>query len=238
VVVLLTPDDQARLRPDLLNAADPPYEKTLTGQARPNVIFEGGMAWVSHRDRTVLIQIGDVRPFSDVSGLHILRLNNNVDKRQEFAYRLQDAKCPIDLSGSDWHTAGDLNPPEAVGELLQVEQPTNRPAIERDDPFVEERRRVVEQAIGKLGPEKTEALYIIARDGVATDRYALSQLQQKGLAYSWAGVYEGLASETNFLHKAPGQDARTIRMEERQWVINTEVRQIVLDYFKRSRLRT
>ncbi len=115
VVVLLTPDDQVQLRPDLLNPNDPPHEGTLTGQARPNVIFEGGMAWVSHREQTLFVQIGSVKPFSDVSGLHILRLNNNTDKRQDFAHRLRDAGCPVNMSGADWHTAGDLAPRETGG---------------------------------------------------------------------------------------------------------------------------
>src|SRR5579859_4729629 len=51
VVVLLSPDDEARLRPDLQREADPAYEAKLTGQARPNVLFEAGMAFVSHSDR-------------------------------------------------------------------------------------------------------------------------------------------------------------------------------------------
>ena len=109
VVVLLSPDDEARLRPDLTKTDDPPYEKELTGQARPNVLFEGGMALVSHRDRTVLVQVGDVRPFSDIAGKHLLRLDNSTEKRQEFAHRLQDAGCPVKLTGIDWHTAGNFS---------------------------------------------------------------------------------------------------------------------------------
>src|SRR5262249_42196614 len=53
VLVLLTPDDQARLRADLVRDSDPAYEKDLTGQARPNVLFEAGMALISHRDQTI-----------------------------------------------------------------------------------------------------------------------------------------------------------------------------------------
>lgn len=110
IVVLLTPDDEARLRPNLQRSSDPPYEKELTGQARPNVIFEAGMALVSHRDRTVLVQIGDVRPFSDVVGRHVVRLDGSVATRQDLASRLKTAGCLADLSGTDWHTAGDLKP--------------------------------------------------------------------------------------------------------------------------------
>ena len=108
VVVLLTPDDEARLRPDLQRPTDPPYEKSLMGQARPNVLFEAGMAFMSHPGRTVIVQIGEVRPFSDIAGKHIIYMDGSTEKRQELANRLIDAKCLVKLTGTDWHTSGDL----------------------------------------------------------------------------------------------------------------------------------
>lgn len=110
VVVLLTPDDQAQLRPDLRRPSDEHFEKELTGQARPNVLFEAGMALVSHPQQTVLVQIGYVRPFSDVAGKHIVHMDGSIAARQELASRLEDAGCPVNWRGKDWHTAGDLNP--------------------------------------------------------------------------------------------------------------------------------
>ena len=111
VVVLLTPDDLAKLREDLLLGDDPIHERTLTGQARPNVLFEAGMAFASHPNQTVLVQFGQVRPFSDVAGRHIVKMDNSVPKRQEFALKLRTAGCSINLDGTDWHTFGDLRPP-------------------------------------------------------------------------------------------------------------------------------
>ena len=52
IVVLLTPDDEARLKKPFLTKKDPMQERKLTGQARPNVLFEAGMAF--GRNRTVL----------------------------------------------------------------------------------------------------------------------------------------------------------------------------------------
>jgi predicted nucleotide-binding protein len=111
VVVLLTPDDQVQLRPDLASPSDKPYELTLYGQARPNVLFEAGMAFATHPDRTVLVQLGTVKEFSDVAGRHIVHMDNSFEKRQEFAKKLKNAGCDVDTSGSDWVSKGDFTDP-------------------------------------------------------------------------------------------------------------------------------
>ena len=41
-LVLLTGDDEVRLIEDLRILTDPPYERKLTPQARPNVLYEAG----------------------------------------------------------------------------------------------------------------------------------------------------------------------------------------------------
>lgn len=109
VVVLLTPDDKAYLRRGLRRTEDPAFESQLTYQARPNVLFEAGMAMGRSAERTVLIQIGELRPFSDIAGRHVLKLDNSTERRQELALRLESAGCSVDLSGTQWHREGDFN---------------------------------------------------------------------------------------------------------------------------------
>lgn len=109
VVVLLTPDDEARLRESLRVGNEPPHEVELSGQARPNVLFEAGMAMGQDEDRTVLVELGEMRPFSDIAGRHVIRLDNSSQRRQELAQRLQAAGCPVKLDGTDWHSAGDFD---------------------------------------------------------------------------------------------------------------------------------
>jgi hypothetical protein len=109
VVVLMTPDDEARLRKQFQKDHDEPYENQLTGQARPNVLFEAGMAMGRDERRTVVVQVGNLRPFSDVGGRHVVRLNNSGPKRQELADRLKTAGCIVDLSGTDWHSTGSFD---------------------------------------------------------------------------------------------------------------------------------
>lgn len=106
IVVLLTPDDEAKLRKVYLVSRDPPFERALTGQARPNVLFEAGMAFGRDPNSTVLIQIGETRPFSDVGGRHVLHLSDSPATRLEFATKLANAGCNVDTSGTDWLTAG------------------------------------------------------------------------------------------------------------------------------------
>lgn len=108
VVVLLTPDDEARLRKEYRKPRDPNGERRLMGQARPNVLFEAGMAFGRNPQNTVLVQVGAVKEFSDVAGRHIVRLGNDPSSRQALATRLANAGCNVDTTGLDWPTAGSF----------------------------------------------------------------------------------------------------------------------------------
>lgn len=127
VVVLLTPDDVAYLNPRLVTKSDPPYEREPTPQARPNVLFEAGMAMGAHADRTILVQVGEIRPFSDIGGRHIIRLDNSSQRRQDLAERLKSAGCDVNLAGRDWHTTGNFVPEQKKGVHLNS-QGTEKPS--------------------------------------------------------------------------------------------------------------
>ena len=129
-VVLLTPDDVVMLHPTLRSLQDPEFEKEPTGQARPNVLFEAGMAMGRSEGRTVLVELGNLRPFSDIGGRHTIRLDNSSQRRQELAQRLQIAGCPAKLTGTDWHTAGDFE--AALVQLITVSSEST--AIEEQPP--------------------------------------------------------------------------------------------------------
>ncbi len=135
VVVLFSPDDVARLRPDLCGPSEPSHETNFTHQARPNVLFESGMAMARHPDRTVLVEIGTLRPFSDIGGRLTVRMDDSPKSRQALAQRLQKAGCSVNLSGTDWQTAGDMKPPEVSPPLdLAPPEPqtANQPAIQQN----------------------------------------------------------------------------------------------------------
>ena len=118
VVVLQTPDDVAHLHESLTYPGD--HECNPQMQPRPNVLFEAGMAMGRDENRTVIVELGQVKSFSDIHGRHLIRLDNSLPKRQDLANRLKTAGCLVNLAGSDWHIAGDLTPPAPPGGGLPL----------------------------------------------------------------------------------------------------------------------
>lgn len=129
VVVIISGDDEAKLRKEFLLDSDPNYEKKFTPQARPNVLFEAGMAFGFHPDRTILVEVGKSRPFSDMAGRHTVRLDNSTQRRQDLARRLKTAGCSVELSGSDWHSVGDFE------KCVPTYQPTLSGDLKYKAPF-------------------------------------------------------------------------------------------------------
>lgn len=114
IVVLLTPDEITYLRTEYASSPDDSDTKPAP-QARPNVLFEAGIAIGREPKRTVLVELGQVRPFSDIAGRHVLRLDNGAIGRKDLAERLRTAGCSVDTSGSSWLSAGDFTPPTPPG---------------------------------------------------------------------------------------------------------------------------
>ena len=110
-VVLFTPEDEARLLPAFSLESDPQHECELTPQPRPNVIFEAGMVLAHFPRRTVIVQIGRIRPFTDLSGIHFVELDNSIAARRELLRRLRRAGCAIEDpdTKTGWHHAGNFD---------------------------------------------------------------------------------------------------------------------------------
>jgi predicted nucleotide-binding protein len=108
VVVLLSPDDEARLKVEFQKTGDPPHDRELTPQPRQNVLFEAGLAFGCKPDRTILVKVGELRPFSDIYGRLEVRLTNEAERRLELAGRLKDAGCDVNINGTDWLKVGNF----------------------------------------------------------------------------------------------------------------------------------
>jgi hypothetical protein len=112
IVVFVTGDDMARLGTTFLKESDQPFERELTPQCRPNVLFEAGMAFGRHPERTIVVALGKTRPFTDTLGRHIIFLSNSADSRHELASRLLTAGCAVKIEhNKTWLTTGDFSDP-------------------------------------------------------------------------------------------------------------------------------
>jgi predicted nucleotide-binding protein len=104
-LVLMTPDEQVVLRPELRKDA---RESEEALQSRPNVILEAGMALAKDETRTILVSTGPVRGMSDLDGRHVIRLNNGAERRNDLVQRLKVAGCQPKTDGTDWIGLGDF----------------------------------------------------------------------------------------------------------------------------------
>jgi len=131
VVVFSTPDDVAYLRPDLVPDGDPDGESVPGPQARPNVYLEAGMALGRFPTRTIFVEVGSMRPASDLAGRHAVRLNEGPECRRDLAMRLEDAGCEVNTDGTDWLSAGIFISPVAPIAAAGRAEPNETPLIRR-----------------------------------------------------------------------------------------------------------
>ena len=143
------------------------------------------MGW--SEDRTILVELGRLRPFSDVAGRHVIRLGDSSQRRQELAERLQLAGCPINLSGTDWHTAGDF-----TAALNSLEDVASSPEIAPE--IAGQQSSQILETI-QLSEEAMELLVEAAQD----DNRMIIRTKTFG----------GLTIETNGKKFVDGADART-----------------------------
>lgn len=176
IVVLMTPDEVAYLQPRYGHGPHDP-ETEPAAQARPNVLFEAGMALGRDERRTVLVEVGQVREFSDVAGRHAVRLRNDVASRQSLANRLLTAGCDVQLSGTDWHTTGDFTPPSPPGDGLALGRrvpsaTANRPVVDFDLQFISKGgNRIDKLRVVNRGTEPAFDVSLAAPDDAGISRY-------------------------------------------------------------------
>lgn len=182
VVVLMTPDEVAYLQTRY--ASDPTDPETDPApQARPNVLFEAGMAMGRSPDRTALVEVGHVRSFSDVAGRHAVRLSNDTTSRQALANRLRTAGCPVDVTGTDWQTTGDFSAPPPPGDGLPLGRrvpsatPT-RPAIKFDAAYHDRGKGGGRLQIINRGTETAYGITVAIPDDAALDLHGSDQIEK------------------------------------------------------------
>jgi predicted nucleotide-binding protein len=136
VVALFTPDEWSVLRPTF----DP--KRGAAGelcrwQARPNVIFEAGLALGIAEKRTILVKLGpDVSLFSDVGGIHTVNLDNGHESRNLLRGKLKTAGCVLDLETGDHLHVGQAGDFETCLKFSSESAPVDpfAPATSRRTP--------------------------------------------------------------------------------------------------------
>ncbi len=106
--MLLSPDDEVRLSPELWKDKEDENEKEIRLQARPNVLFEAGMAFGRRPDKVILVELGQLRPVSDIFGRHTIRMDDSEDKKKDLVSRLQTVGCEVKTDGKEWLEAGSF----------------------------------------------------------------------------------------------------------------------------------
>lgn len=109
VIVLLTPDEIVQLRQEYRKKGSSSEEAKIFCQPRPNVFFEAGMALVTHPGKTIFLQLGDLRPFSDIQGKYIIPWNNSAEVRKLLADKLREIGCLVSTDGDRWLSAGQID---------------------------------------------------------------------------------------------------------------------------------
>lgn len=107
IIVLLTGDDEARLREPYRKEHDDAYEGVYMPQPRQNQIFEAGYAFGKFPNRTILVQFGRIRPFTDISGRYIPHFTGTPDDRHALKNSLKTAGCIVNETGMHWLHAGE-----------------------------------------------------------------------------------------------------------------------------------
>ena len=202
IVVLLTPDEIVRLRPDLATTAE---DGQVGTQARPNVLYEAGMAMAKDPARTILVEIGPHRKFSDIDGRYLLRMDNSGEKRNGLIQRLRSAGCAPDTSGNYWMRAGDFTPPVIVDEVLPGEVAATPDAVEQSSDANQDGIAVAIQAIKGNGSGS-----FVARGRVTNNNKGTKTVSVSATYFSESG--EILGTATGMVNSVnPGQ-TKTIEL--------------------------
>lgn len=219
VIVLMTPDDNARLREQYRGPSEPVHETQLTPQPRPNVLLEAGMALGLFPERTVIVELGRLRPVSDIGGRHIIRMNDTAERRHELAQRLETAGCQVTITGIDWYKAGTFASEAPVATNLI--EPTHRKSHDNVPAFLYITSRAHK-------PERLESghrLPWICPDDTKEGDTIWVFVRGEGICYKWQAVSKpydmgplGVNADVVFL----GKFNPPIALEEIQAAVSEE----------------
>ena len=171
-VVILSPDEIVSLRPELSQPSD--SENTVAFQSRPNVFFEAGMALAVNETRTIILEIGEQRCFSDIFGRHLIRLDNTPERRNALVSRLKEAGCAVETKGDHWINEGDFRID------IEATPQTDEMALKQQD-ALSEQERVIIRCIAEGRQASRSTITAALNESEVKIDYYLRRLQGAGL---------------------------------------------------------
>lgn len=103
IIVLLTGDDEGKLKDIFHQDTDNDLEKTISSQPRLNVVYEAGLAFGMNPTRTLVVGKPEkLRKISDVDGFNYILYDGSPEKRNAMVTRLKAAGCLVETTSSDW----------------------------------------------------------------------------------------------------------------------------------------
>jgi hypothetical protein len=116
---LLSPDDIVKPNPDV-SPDNPAHEGDHAGQPQANVLVELGMALVAHPDRTIVVEVGHLKPVGDLAGLNMIRFDGSSAAVKKLLDRLKTAGCPVANPGQGWLETGRFpaRPPDRIAPII------------------------------------------------------------------------------------------------------------------------
>jgi predicted nucleotide-binding protein len=127
VMVLITGDDVGRLRDCHWREKESNNEKDYQAQPRLNVVFEAGLAFARNPERTILVQIGDAKDFSDLAGQYIHHFQGTEENRNDLKLCLSNIGCAVRDSSLEWLRAGDFS--AGLQPLQSAQEPLPHDAV-------------------------------------------------------------------------------------------------------------
>jgi hypothetical protein len=123
VLALFTPEEFSGLHPKLRKDGEP-EENVKRWQARPNVLFEAGLAFGRDSDRVAFVLFGGVKLFTDALGIHLYWPTNDhgpdSSRAQLRGLLAGGMRCEVNMHSDEWMTAGNF---DAVIKGLTGEAP-------------------------------------------------------------------------------------------------------------------
>jgi len=106
---ILTPAEVAvkKLQTKYLYSTDTQKKSKLN--FRTNVLIGTGMALALNRERIVVVEIGELGFYKDLTGIQKINLDNSPERRKELLEKLTAVGCDVNVASDDWLSVGDFS---------------------------------------------------------------------------------------------------------------------------------